>query len=93
MPLNCPLGIPRYNYCATCRHRSDDECSANALYPIKLKDILTLDERLALIEDRPEMPSVTDDRDYQSLRDRLLLLEEKLNSHIDKTAKPKSQYS
>ena len=93
MPSNCPAKIPQYNYCYICLHVYKDECWFNSLVPRKLSDILTTDERLTLLEDRPEMPRVIADRDYQSLKDCLLLLEEKLNSHIDKTAKPKSQYS
>ncbi len=92
MPQNCPNFNQRYNACLDCRNRHQNECWANFPIVEKLVDILTTEERLAILEDRKETPpvnivTITHD-DYQQLQRLILMLKEKLESHIDKT-KPK----
>ncbi len=104
MPINCPINMVKYNACQGCTLRYGDECWCNSLAPQKLSGILTIDERVAIIEDRLSDPNITGNikrnearfiksRDYQRLERMILLVEEKLNNHIDKTAKPKSSYA
>jgi len=88
MPLNCPRNIPDYNYCLHCGSRHGNECWVNLPVSQKLADILTIEERIAILEDRKEVPEVnivtiTKD-DLQQLQRLLLHLQEKLDSHISK---------
>jgi len=89
MPLNCPRNFLKYNDCLDCRHRHENKCWFNVPIVQKLSDILTIEERIAILEDRKEVPPVDivtiSRQDYQQLQRLLLLLEEKINSHIDKT--------
>lgn len=109
MPLNCPECYPDYDACLACCNRNGKECWAFMPYcpPMKLSGILTIEERIAILEDRLADPNITGNikgnearfiksKDYQKLERMVLLveeIEEKLNNHIDKTAKPKSSYA
>ena len=90
MPLNCPRNILQYNYCLVCGSRHDNECWANIPVSLKLADILTIEERISILEDRKESPpvnivTITRD-DYQQLQRLILSLKEKLETHL-KTSK------
>ena len=96
MPLECPrfardynTYFSKYNACLDCRYRHDNECWYHVRDSRKLADILTINERVAILEDRKETPEVNivtmTKQDYQQLQRLLLTLHEKLNSHIDKT--------
>lgn len=96
MPLNCPLFtsaylsyFARYNACLGCGKRHENECWADLPIARSLSDILTIEERVAILEDRKEVPPVNivtmSRKDYQQLQRLLLLLEERINSHIDRT--------
>ncbi len=97
MPSNCPLGYRLdYNDCLDCRHRHENECWANLPISQKLSDILTLEERIAILEDRKEAPPVNivtiSHQDYQQLQRLILSLKEKLESHITSSGK-KNKYN
>jgi len=78
----------RYNACLDCGNRHENECWFSFPISVKLSDILTLEERVAILEDRKESPEVNivtiTHQDYQQLQRLILSLEEKINSHIDK---------
>lgn len=102
-PLDCPKGFLEYNACLGCskRHKakltSGDECWARMPISEKLANILTLEERIAILENRKEVPPVDivtiTYQDYQQLQRLILSLEEKINSHIDKTKSKKKSYN
>lgn len=48
-PIECPKLFVEYNACLDCRFRHDYECWQGR--PIKLKDVLTVDERVSILED------------------------------------------
>jgi len=54
MPLNCPNHYLEYNACLECGCKHGKECWRFTPTPIveKLSDILTLDERVSLLEDK-----------------------------------------
>ncbi len=91
MPLNCSLHFSLYNDCLSCRYLHENECWAKLPVARKLTDILTIEERIAILEDRREIPPVDivtiTRKDYQQLQRLILSLEEKLNTHIDKSRK------
>lgn len=111
MPLHCPRQIPGYNACLDCRNRHDNECWADmggvvfangerrSGMPVseKLANILTIEERIALLEDRPEVPPVDivviSHKDYQQLVRFMQVLEEKINAHTIATGKKPPQWS
>ena len=86
MPLNCPKKRLPYNACLDCHFRNDNECWANLPISQKLADILTITERVSILEDRKETPAVNivtiTKQDYQQLQRLILSLKEKLESHI-----------
>ena len=90
MPLNCSRGLLEYNACLNCRYQHMNECWFNLPITIKLSDILTLSERIAILEDRKEPPEVNivtiSKQDYQQLQRLILSIQEKINSHVDATA-------
>ena len=96
MPLNCPNYWLEYNACLSCRSRVDNRCCFSTNSPRKLSDILTVEERVSILEDKggvPPVDIVTISRaDYQQLQRLLLLLEEKINKHIEKTPRRKYKH-
>jgi len=54
MPLNCPKHYSEYNACLECGCKHGKECVRFTPTPIveKLSDILTLEERISLLEDK-----------------------------------------
>lgn len=62
---------------------------------MKLSHILTNDERVSILEDRKESPEVTivtiTKNDLQQLQRLILSIQEKLNTHLEKT-KGTSEY-
>ncbi len=104
-PLNCPRwtrdynkGFKGYNACLSCGSRHDNECWVIPQGSQKLSDILTLEERVSILEDRKESPEVNvvtiSKQDYQRLQKLLLLIEERINTHIEKTTgKKRSKYT
>ena len=95
MPVNCPINELTYNACVTCRNLHNGKCFYDSLASRLIGDILTDRERIAIIEDKlATTPSpAANNTMYSQLLKRVLLLEEKLNAHLDKTAKPKSKYA
>ena len=96
MPTNCPLHYDEPDACNDCRNRIDDKCWVYTLAPVQISDILTDTERVAILEAKDKTPlniTTVPLKDYQALQRRVLLLEEKLNTHIGKTAKVKSKYA
>ncbi len=96
MPLECPRFIleyntyfSKYNACLDCRNRHDNQCWYNIKSSRNLSDILTIEERINMLEDKQEVPEINivtiTKHDYQQLQRLLLSLQEKLNSHIEKT--------
>jgi hypothetical protein len=83
MPFNCPRFYPEYNACLGCRNRHDNDCWANLPITQKLSDILTIEERVGILEDRKEIPAVNvvtiTKQDYQQLQRLLLSLQEKVD--------------
>ena len=86
MPYNCPKQYPEYNACLGCRHQHESDCWANLPVVLKLSEILTMEERVSILEDREETPAVNvvtiTKKDYQQLQRLLLSLQEKLDSHF-----------
>ena len=104
MPLECPAFTQDYNYayssynaCLDCRYKHDDECWYYIKSPQKLSDILTTNERLAILEDKKEIQPVFRprpvDKEIDQLKAQILYLQNKLNEHIDesKTGKNKDK--
>ncbi len=96
MPLECLAYTRDYNYayseynaCVGCKHRHENECWYQVTIPRKLADILTINERIAILEDKQSNPEVNivtlTKQDYQQLQRLLLSLQEKIDSHIEKT--------
>lgn len=92
-PLHCQRGLLEYNACLSCRYRDKNKCNLNMPVTVKLADILTIEERVAILEDRKEVPPVNivtiSRQDYQNLQRLILALQEKINSHIDRSKKAK----
>ena len=95
MPIYCPIHNLAYDACKGCRNRDDRKCTASPFYPMALASFLTTEERLAILEDNLTQKAETNitKKDFQNLQRRILLLEEKLTQHIDKSAEPKSKYN
>ncbi len=99
MPLNCPDYPPgNYSDCLSCRHRHKNECWYLAMYPRKLRGILTVEERLAILEDNAS-PPVTQSEwtgnqwDYvQQLKGQVVFLTKKVNELLARKPKRKSKY-
>ena len=96
MPLNCPQNRLEYNACLSCGRRHGNECWAIPQVSQKLADILTVEERISILEDRKEVPEVNivtlSHQDYQQLQRLILSLKEKLETRIDSSkrkVKPK----
>ncbi len=95
MPLTCPLVILPYDACSGCRQLHNKECWANPLVPLKLSGILTLEERVAILEDRPEPPMTQSEWtgnqwDYvQQLKGQVVFLTNKVNELLAR--KPKTE--
>ncbi len=85
MPLNCPRLFAKYHDCLTCDFRHENECWASKPFR-PLRDILTTEERICILEDRKEVPEVNivtlTHKDYQQLQRLLLSIQEKLYSHL-----------
>ena len=96
MPLNCSRYMLKYNDCLDCRYRTKNECWANSPVSLKLADILTNEERIAILEDRKEVPEVNivtiTHEDYQQLQRLILILKEKVEKHVGETKKKKSKF-
>ena len=97
MPLHCPKFTQdyndfysKYNACLDCNKRHDNECWAIPQASVKLADILTIEERIAILEDRRESPEVNivtiSRQDYQQLQRLILSLKEKLETHIGESS-------
>ena len=101
MPVNCPINEPAYNACLACNNYHKGKCFYDNMEPRFIRDILTDREQLAIMEDRliedrlatTPTPAANLKNDYNQLLKRVLLLEEKLNAHLDKSIKPKSKYN
>jgi hypothetical protein len=96
MPINCLNHFLEYNACTGCGNRQGKFCHVFPFSPFAISDILTIEERVAILEDRltppkPDTINITR-QDYQKLQRRVLLLEEKLNKHIGKPFIIKSKY-
>ena len=89
MPYNCPKRFPEYNACLGCRYQHESDCWANLPVAVKLSEILTMEERVSILEDRKEAPAVNvvtiTKQDYQQLQRLILSLQEKLDTYITKT--------
>lgn len=100
MPLECPSFTQDYNYayshynaCSDCRYRHDDECWYHIKAARKLSDILTTNERLAILEDKKEIQPVFKprpvDKEIDQLKGMVLYLQNKVNNLTDKKRKSK----
>ncbi len=93
MPLNCPVDLLHYNACTNCRNRDGIDCIASYAVPIKLSSILTIGERLAILEDRDikTQPEWTGKQwDYvQQLKAQVLFLTNKVNELLARKKKDK----
>ena len=98
MPLECPAFTQDYNYtfsgydaCLDCRYQHDNECWYYIKASRKLSDILTIKERLDVLEDRKEIQPVFNprpvDREIDQLKAGFLHLQNKINKHLDKSKK------
>ena len=96
MPLYCPKDRLKYNACLDCFDQWENKCHVNSPFTQNLADILTDDERISILEDKPVVPKeeiimLTHEgyeglqRSIKSLRNEVRFLKEKLESHIDKT--------
>ncbi len=98
MPLECPNGFAQYNACLSCGYRHENECWTSKPFRA-LRDILTIEDRICLLEDRKEVPEVNivtmTHKDYQQLQRLLLSLQEKLYNHLaqQSTTKRRSKYT
>lgn len=97
MPINCPKLRSEYNACLSCRHRQGNECWANYPAVIRLSDILTIGERVSIIEDRKEASEPawdTSQWDYVlQLKGQVVFLTNKVNELLTRKPKRKSKYS
>ena len=88
MPINCPTYRLEYNDCLSCRSRVDNRCCFNNHLPRKLSEILTVEERVSILEDKGGVPPVDivtiTRKDYQQLQ--------KINKYVDKTPRQKSKH-
>ncbi len=95
MPLECPAFTQDYNHayspynaCLDCRYKYGNECWYYTKSPHKLSDILTVEERLAMIEDKKEIQPIFKprpvDNEIDRLKSQVLNLQNKVNEHIDK---------
>ena len=84
MPLNCPLCY--LDECRGCRHFTENKCYSS-LPARSVSEILTIEERLELLEKSPPesepIPKRLLDR-LQQIEGKLLFFESKLNEHLDK---------
>ncbi len=100
MPLNCPLILLPYNACRVCRQRHDKECWANPLVPMKLSDLLTVDERIAIIEDKMESFNKQPDTEWSikqwdyvtQLKGQVVFLTNKVDELLARKPKKKSRF-
>jgi len=94
MPINCPGCFPEPDACEGCRHNMDEKCCWGTT-PIPLRDILTLGERICILEDEfmnvlsnlslniPSNALSALRKSMDQLKGQMLHLEGKLNEHID----------
>jgi len=90
MPLNCPELRVEYGACQWCRFKHDDECWHDNQSPVKLRDILTLEERICLLEDNTTKKQIITNvslKEYQQQAGMILYLQQKIEEHIDYTNK------
>lgn len=98
MPINCPACLARYNDCEGCRYNSDKHCTWTST-PVPLRDIITHEERLCILEEafedlRMNIPSRAFRelrKDMNNLQGQMIHLENKLNEHIDIPKKMKKK--
>lgn len=98
MPINCPAGFPEPNDCAGCRNNMDEKCQWSGT-PIPIRDILTHEERLCILEEafedlRMNIPSRAFRelrKDMNQLKGQIQHHENKLNEHIDQPKKEKKK--
>jgi len=102
MPLECPAFTQEYNQaysphnaCSDCRYKHEDECWYHIKTPIKLSEILTTNERLAILEDKKEIQPVFRprpvDKEIDQLKAGYIHLQNKLNEHLDKSKTAKNK--
>jgi len=95
MPLECPAftqdynqAYSKHNICLDCRYKHKDECWYYIKTPVKLSNILTASERLAILEDIKEIQPVFKprpvDKEIDQLKAGYIHLQNKLNEYIDK---------
>ncbi len=96
MPLNCPIHRLDYNDCLDCHKLHDNECWAIPHEKRHLGSILTLEERIAILEDRPQIPEVNivtiTKQELQNWQRTLLVLQGRLDKHLAQSPKKKSRY-
>lgn len=85
MPINCPRNRLQSDACLECDSRLNNRCTSSHE---NLAEILTIEERVSLLEGRKESPEVNivtiSYKDYQQLQRLILSLQEKVESHITK---------
>ena len=68
MPLNCPMDFLEHDACRGCRFHHDGGCRSNLPILQKLSDILTIEERLSLLERQEPQEVVHRHIHYQSTK-------------------------
>jgi len=58
MPLNCPILLGENRTCTQCRHYGDKLCHYWTHEPVPINDILTLEERIELLEKPTPEPTI-----------------------------------
>ena len=101
MPTNCPIALPALTACLGCRNKHGKECWNDPLTPQQLSAILTVEEKVAMLEDKlepsiekpPETEWSVTQWDYvRQLKGQVVFLTNKVNELLARKPKRKSKY-
>ncbi len=97
MPVECPKGFWQPDACESCEWRIKRECHSDPLLPRNISEIMTTVERLYCLEKHQDenlapYPPQTIDRVIKEIKGHLFHLQKRLNEHLDKTPKTKSEW-
>jgi len=102
MPIKCPACIPEPNACKGCRFNTDEKCRWTGT-PIPIRDILTHEERIYILEEAfvevlaslslniPSNAFSALRKSMDQIKGQVLHLEGKLNEHLDRPKKERKK--